>query len=176
MRRLADRERLFRFMRELARRSPEEARVYLTGGSSAVVLEWRPTTIDVDIEVRPPSDAILQAIPALKAELEINIELASPGNFIPELPGWQERSRFIAREGRIDYFHYDFYAQALAKIERSHARDLDDVRAMHRRGLIEPPRLLELYEVIEPQLFRFPAVDPGSFRRAVGRVVRAMNG
>ncbi|HUP47837.1 MAG TPA: DUF6036 family nucleotidyltransferase, partial [Thermoanaerobaculia bacterium] len=143
------------------------ARIYLTGGSSAVLLEWRASTIDIDLEIRPESEEILRSIPQLKEELEINVELASPAHFIPELPGWEERSRFILREGRIDYFHYDFYAQALSKIERSHARDVEDVRAMRERGLIDPATLMELYAAIEPQLFRYPAVDPRSFRAAV---------
>lgn len=174
MRRLVDRERLLLFMRELGRHAPTEARIYLTGGSSAVLLGWRETTIDVDVDVRPESEAVLRAIPRLKEELQINVELASPGHFIPELPGWQERSRFIVREGTIDFFHYDFYAQALSKIERSHARDLADVRAMREHGLIEPARLMKLFEAIEPQLFRYPAVDPRSFRRAVERFAAAL--
>jgi len=86
MRRLVDRERLLRFMRELGRRAFAEARIYFTGGASAVILEWREMTIDVDLEVRPESDEILRAIPRLKEELEINVELASPGHFIPERP------------------------------------------------------------------------------------------
>jgi hypothetical protein len=55
-----------------------------------------------------------------------NIELAAPDDFIPPLPGWEEWSIFIARRGKIDFYHYDLYAQALAKIERGHARDLAD--------------------------------------------------
>jgi hypothetical protein len=51
----------------------------------------------------------------LKSELDLNVELASPADFIPPLPGWRERSRLIAREGALTFFHYDFYAQALAK-------------------------------------------------------------
>lgn len=63
-------------------------------------------------------DRLFRALPQLKEELEINIELASPDPFIPELPGWQERSLFVAREGRLSFYHYDLFAQALAKIER----------------------------------------------------------
>ena len=56
----------------------------------------------------------------------MNVELASPDDFIPEVPGWQERSRFIQQEGKLTFFHYDFYAQALAKIERRHTIDEED--------------------------------------------------
>jgi hypothetical protein len=171
MRRLVDRERLLRFMRELGQRSGVAARIYLTGGSSAVLLEWRSATINVDVEIRPEADAVLQLLPLLKEEMQINVELASPGRFIPELPEWEERSQFIVREGEIDYFHYDFYAQVLSKIERSHTRDLEDVQAMLRRDLVEPRKLLEIYNAIERDLFRYPAVNPATFREAVERII-----
>jgi hypothetical protein len=110
MRRLTDRERLLRFMQRLGRESRVEARVYLAGGASAVLLDWRATTVDVDLRFEPDTGDILRAIPALKEELQINVELASPGDFIPELPGWRERSPFIVREGRLSFHHYDFNA------------------------------------------------------------------
>jgi hypothetical protein len=36
---------------------------------------------------------------------------------------------------------------------------------MRSSGLIEPVRLRELLEEIEPQLYRYPAIDPTAFRR-----------
>ena len=101
----------------------------------------------------------------------MNIEMASPDQFIPELPGWQERSRFIRQEGKLAFFHYDFYAQALAKIERSHTIDLQDVHEMINRGLVERKQLLDLFIDIEDQLYRYPAVDGPSFRQAVERII-----
>jgi hypothetical protein len=35
------------------------------------------------------------------------------------------------------------------------------------RGLIERHGLLQYFTAIEPELYRFPAIDPASFRRAV---------
>lgn len=173
MRRVTDRERLLRFMQMLGRGTRVPVRIYLTGGSSAVLIGWREATIDVDLTIDPEYDEILRELPEIKERLEINIELASPSQFIPELPRWRERSRFIAREGIVDFFHYDFYAQALSKLERQHARDLNDVREMHANGLIERPLLKELFDAIEPQLYRYPAVDPPTFRRSVEAFVNA---
>jgi len=99
--------------------------------------------------------------------------LASPSQFLPELPGWRERSRFISREGKVDFFHYDFYAQALSKILRDLDRDRADVEAMLDRGLIEREALLRHLEAIEDRLFRFPNLDPAHLRAAVMRVVGA---
>jgi hypothetical protein len=64
--------------------------------------------------------------------LALEIELASPADFIPEVPGWQDRSLAIERRGKVAYCHYDLYAQALAKIERGHAQD--DPPTCHRSG------------------------------------------
>lgn len=160
-------------MRSLGAAVRADALVYLTGGATAVLLGWRETTIDVDIAaVVPENDELLRALPRLKDELQVNVELASPADFIPVPSGWEDRSLFIGREGRLSFHHFDLYAQALAKLERAHARDLEDVEAMLERGLVEPDRALGLYEEIEPLLYRFPAVDAASFRRRVERTLR----
>lgn len=38
---------------------------------------------------------------------------------------------------------------------------------MIESGLVKPQRLRELFEAIEPELYRYPAIDPVSFRQAV---------
>jgi hypothetical protein len=163
--------RLQQFMNMLGTPGTVAARVYLVGGASAVLLGWRDTTIDVDLKIVPENDEILRRLPRLKESLQLNVELAAPDDFIPELPGWQERSLFIEQIGKITFLHYDFYAQALAKIERGHATDVLDVNEMIRARLVDAHRLLEFFTTIEPQLYRYPAVDGPSFKRAVERVV-----
>ena len=157
-------------MRRLGDRAEAAGRVYLTGGATAVLLGWRSTTIDIDLALGADAEHLLRLVPTLKEELELNVELAAPSDFIPELPGWRERSRFIRREGSVDFFHYDLYAQALSKIERGHAQDRDDVQAMLERGLIEEDTATELFGRIEPALYRYPAINPASFRRQVEQV------
>ena len=154
-------------MAALGREADRETRVYFTGGARAVLLGWRASTLDADIEIVPESDALLRAISRLKDELQINVELAAPSHFIPELPGWQDRSPFIRREGRASFHHYDFYAQALSKIERGHVQDRGDVEQMLRAGLVDPGRLRELFAAIEPQIFRYPALSASGLRRAL---------
>jgi hypothetical protein len=167
MREVAEAERIRRFMAALGEAAHDDARVYLTGGASAVLQGWRATTLDVDIEIVPDRDDLLRALPALKERLAINVELAAPSHFIPEVPGWVERSVLITREGRVQFFHYDFYAQALAKIERGHSQDRADVATMMDSGLVEPARLRQMFEAIVPALHRYPALDPAAFRRAL---------
>jgi hypothetical protein len=165
MRGLADAARLRRFFEELARAATEDAAVYLTGGATAVLLGWRESTVDADILIVPEQDALYRALPRLKEDLQLNVEIVSPAHFIPELPGWRERSVFIESIGRVSYYHYDLYAQALSKVERGHEKDRADVREMIARRLVEPRRLRELFETLQSRLYRFPAVDPPSFRK-----------
>ena len=167
MRGLTERDGLQRLMQALGAAAAGDTRVYFTGGACAVLLGWRGSTIDVDLQIVPDRDDVLRAIADLKDRLQINVELVAPSHFIPELPGWETRSVFIAREGRIDFYHYDFYAQALAKIERDHAQDRIDVAAMFDRRLVDRERLRELFEAIADHLYRYPAIDAFAFRRAV---------
>ena len=159
-------------MRTLGAETDEDARVYFTGGATAVLFGWRDSTIDVDIKIVPDRDRLLRAIPGIKETLHINVELASPIDFIPVPEGWEDRSPFIRQEGRAFFHHFDLYAQALAKIERGHVQDVDDVREMLRRGLIDPVKGLEYFAAIESFLYRYPALDPRALREAVNEAMR----
>ena len=163
-------------MRALGAEADQDTRVYFTGGATAVLVGWRAATIDVDLRIVPETDRLLQALPHLKEQLHMNLELASPSDFIPGLPGWEARSVSIAREGRIAFYHYDFYAQALAKIERGHRQDIEDVRQMLQRGLIEPDLLRRHFDEIARLLYRYPAIDPRSFRQALEEMLGEAQG
>ena len=76
-----------------------------------------------------------------------------------------------AREGLIDFYHFDLYAQALTKIERAHSLDLSDVSEMADRGLVDRAKAVRLFEDIEPLLYRYPAIDPPAFRRKVEEIL-----
>jgi hypothetical protein len=164
MRAPVDEARIRALAVELGRVARRPVRIYLTGGSTAVLEGWRPATVDVDLRFEPEDDELMRALPRLKESLGVNIELASPPDFIPELPGWRDRSPHVFREGCVDIHHFDPYSQALSKIERGFDQDLTDVRTMIERGLVEPRRIRELYEAIEPELYHYPAIDPLAFR------------
>lgn len=163
----ADADRIDRLARELGRVVVAGTKMYLTGGATAVLEGWRASTVDVDVRFEPDSDSALRAISELKERLQVNVELASPLDFLPPLPGWRERSRFRFRTGDLEVFDFDPYSQAMSKLERGFELDLRDVSEMVRAGQVEPVRLLTLFEEIEPELFRFPAVDPARLRAAV---------
>lgn len=173
MRGETDKAKLERFLVALGRRVTGPGTVYLTGGATALLHNWRAMTVDVDLKADPEPSGLFEALAVLKDELDINLELASPDQFIPPLPGWRERSLFIATHGPVQFYHYDPYSQALAKLQRRHDRDLLDVQAMVRDGLIGPDRLLDLFGQIEPQLIRYPALNAAVFRAAVEEFCRA---
>jgi len=167
MRDLADESHINQFMRALGQAATSEGRVYLTGGATAVLHGWRESTIDVDIKVVPDNDDLLREIPRLKERLNLNVELAAPSDFIPVASGWEERSPLIRREGTISFHHFELVAQALAKAERGHEQDRRDVQQMIADGLVDPTDAIAQFEAIEPELYRFPAIDPDSFRHSV---------
>lgn len=154
-------------MRALGQAADRPGHVFFAGGATAVLMGWRQTTIDVDLKLVPDQDSVLRAIPALKESMDLNVELAAPDDFIPVPDSWRERSPFVAQEGQLTFRHFDLSAQALAKIERGHARDLEDLREMLSRGLVDRQRLREDFAAIEPRLYRYPAIDPRGFRRAL---------
>jgi len=171
MRELAGAGRIREFMHRLGAAVSKETRIYLTGGATAVLLGWRETTLDVDLKIVPESDDAFRAIPELKESLRINVELASPDLFIPAIPGWESRSPFVCREGRVDWHHYDPYAQALSKIERGHDRDAGDVRRMLAQGLVEPAALRAFFEQATGILGSMKA----NTRKASGRAMEGRN-
>lgn len=172
MRRLTNRSLLETFMNALGHDADEPCRVFFVGGATAVLMGWRDSTIDVDLRIEPETDRLQRRIPKLKDELGLNIEYASPLDFIPVRPGWQDRSPFIKAVGQASFFHFDLYAQALAKAERGHAQDLSDLEEMISRGLIEPGKALEYFESIVSDLYRYPAIDERSFRQSVQGLFR----
>jgi hypothetical protein len=172
MRAVADAERIAAFMRALGRAATLPCQVYFTGGATAVLMGWRASTIDIDVKLVPDEDAVLRAIPRIKEQLQVNVELAAPDDFIPVREGWQDRSPFIAQEGPLTFRHFDLVAQALSKLERGHAQDVQDVRTMLDRGLVDAAGLRAAFDAIQPQLYRYPAIDPESFAQAVDRAAR----
>ena len=173
MREVADAAKVKKVLARLGRATDASVRVYLTGGATAVLHGWRTSTLDLDLKLVPDDDALLRDISALKNEMRVNVELAAPDQFIPALPGWEERSLFIEQVGSVCFFHYDPYSQVLAKIERGHEQDLADASRIVTEKLVDLGRLFGLFEAIESQLYRYPAIDPASFRRAVEAFVDA---
>lgn len=167
MRGETNRLKLEEWMIAMGSKLKSPSRIYLVGGATAVYEGWRSSTIDIDLKAEPEPTGFYEALAETKETHDLNIELASPEQFIPELSGWRERSPFLVRHGVTDFYAYDFYSQALAKLERGHPRDMDDVRAMRKAKKIHPKVLHEFFLQIEPSLVRFPAIEPAAFAASI---------
>ena len=167
MRSSVDPQKIEQFMEALGREARGSGCIYFTGGVSALLIGWRGSTVDVDIRLDPEPSGIFQAIAKLKQELNINIELASPQDFLPSLPGWRDRSMFIGKRGQILFYHYDFTAQALSKLSRGFDRDIRDVEAMYDRKLFSLTKLIDCFEAIAPEIIRFPSLNADALRSRV---------
>lgn len=159
-------------MKILGREARGSGRIYFTGGASALLVGWRDSTVDIDIRLDPEPPGIFQAIAKIKQTLNLNIELASPQDFIPPLPGWQNRSQFIAKHGQIAFYHYDFTAQALSKISRGFERDINDVQAMYNQQLFSLSDIRNGFDAIKPELIRFPSLDADELSAKVESLIR----
>jgi hypothetical protein len=167
MRLNVDPQKLEHLMQVLGEKAQGSGCIYFTGGASALLMGWRNSTVNVDLHLDPEPPGISQAIPKLKEELSIDIELASPQDFLPPLPGWRDRSVLIDKRDQISFYHYDFIAQALSKISRGLDRDIKDIEAMYKQKLFSLDDLRDCFEAIAPELIRFPSLNPNVLRRRV---------
>ena len=143
------------FLHHLGARFRQSARLYLVGGTTMVFEALRPQTLDIDVVLEVSADAhgaLIQAIRELKDELAVNVEEASPGDFIPLPAGHANRHEYVGRFGLIDVWHFDLYSTALSKIERGRVQDIEDVLALLRAGRIAWDALETCFQDILPRM------------------------
>jgi hypothetical protein len=173
MRRPLDPDRLRQVLDALGRACRGPGVVYLTGGATALLVGWRRATVDLDLKLDPEPEGAFAAIARIKEELDVNVELAAPDDFLPRLADWRERSPLVGRFGLVEVRHYDLRAQALAKLARGFERDVADVRAMLERGLVDCAALRAALAEMEPRLERFPRVSVHELRSRLEEVCPA---
>jgi len=146
MRQRVGREEIERFLIQVGRiRQP--GRLYLTGGAALVHQGIRPgQTLDIDIHITIDPANLTTQIAQLKQKMNINIEFASPGDFIPLPTQWEARSEFIKRYDQVDVFYFDWYSIALSKMQRANQQDVVDVQLLVRQGCVDVSELDLLYQ------------------------------
>src|ERR1700682_4950612 len=148
-----NRERISLLLREVGQRYHQPARLNLVGGTSLVFEGYRELTLDVDLAIDVSADGqsqLLRVLQEVMLALDMNIEEAAPGDFIPLPAGYADRHEFIGRFGQVDVFHFDWYSNALSKIERGRQQDLTDVVAMLQHERIEWSQLDSMFHEILP--------------------------
>ena len=130
------------------------------------------------LETRKDVSPLVSALPSYSADLEPHYEInlratERIANRSAQMIEIKPRDEF--RYGYLLWLDQETAMPLKSKLmdERGHTVDLQDVQEMIQRRLVEPSRLLELFTEIEDQLYRYPAVDRPSFRRAVERIATA---
>jgi hypothetical protein len=167
MRPNVDKGQIENFLKNLGRSFRKPGRLYLVGGAALVHMGIRAgSTQDIDIEIHAANeDEMMEAIRRLKDTMNINIEFASPGDFMPLPKQWEMDAKYVGRYGTIDVFYFDFYSIALSKIQRGSTADIRDVKLLLEQGIITPQGLDETYSEVLPQVGKRPygKLDPKQF-------------
>lgn len=170
------------FLVDLGRMVRQPGRVYLAGGAALVHGQFRgygASTVAIDLKLDVADEQEVEnAIRQLKVQSGINVELASPADFIPLPPSWERMSRYVGRYGPLEVFYFDFTTLALAKIDRGSSRDLNDVALLKQQGAIQRDELEAAFQAILPQLGRgrFFNIDPALLARKVAAIVSQLWG
>ena len=156
MRQRVGRQEIEQFLIQVGR-TRQPGRLYLTGGAALVHSGIRPgQTLDIDIQVTVDPANLTTQIAQLKHKLNINIEFASPSDFIPLPAQWDVRSQFIKRYDQVDVFYFDWYSIALSKMQRANRQDVVDVQLLVRQKLVDVTELDLLYEDVLNKIGRPP--------------------
>src|SRR6266487_3983491 len=167
MRPNVDKKAIESFLQQLGRTFRKSGRLYLVGGAALVHAGVRPGfTQDIDIQVGGANEGdLIISIQRLIQQMQINIEFASPKDFIPLPSQWETHARYIGRYGQIEVFYFDFYSIALSKIERGTTRDIEDVKLLVQQQRIALDELDATYQEVLAQLGkgRYPKITPERF-------------
>ena len=167
MRPNVDKQAIESFLQQLGRTFRKPGRLYLVGGAALVHAGVRPGfTQDIDIQVGGANEGeFIIGIQRLIQQMQINIEFASPKDFIPLPSQWEAHAQYVSRYGQIDVFYFDFYSIALSKIERGTTRDVEDVKLLVQQQRIGLDELDAAYQEVFAQLGkgRYPKVTPERF-------------
>ena len=158
-----------KFLNALGKTYRKAGRLYLAGGAALVHMGLRSgSTLDIDVVIEASNeDEMITAIRRLVEQMQINIEFASPADFIPIPSQWAAHAKYIGRYGKIDAFYFDLYSLALSKISRSSDRDLVDVKLLVQQKLIMLDELDAAYQEVLPRMGKRPYInlDPQKFAK-----------
>lgn len=156
MRQRVGRQEIEQFLIQVGR-TQQPGRLYITGGAALVHKGIRPgQTLDIDIQITIDPANLTTQIAQLKQKMNINIEFASPGDFIPLPTQWEARSEFVKRYNQVDVFYFDWYSIALSKMQRANRQDVVDVQLLIRQGIVDVTELDRLCQDVLSKIGKPP--------------------
>jgi hypothetical protein len=160
-------ETLTIFLARLGERYPNQATLYLLGGSALLLLGNPRQTLDIDYttDLHPQEQQALESIMnQLAAQYRLDIEAVAIAEFVPLPPGSEARRHFVGRFGQINVFLYDLYTIALSKIARGFDTDLEDVVFLIKENLIDLNELQKYFQVVLPRASQVDII-PSEFQQ-----------
>jgi hypothetical protein len=155
------------FLDFLGKSFHKAGRLYLAWGAALVHMGIRQgATMDIDVAIEASDeDEMVTAIRRIVEQMQINVEFASPGDFIPLPTQWMSQAHYVGRYGEVDVFYFDFYSLALSKISRGNDRDLIDVKLLLQQKVITLEELDAAYREVLPRMGKRPYInlDPQRF-------------
>lgn len=149
--RMIDQARLGAFLQRLGDLLDRPGVIFLLGGSSLTWHGVKRETADVDIGLDeaeadpvPLLDAATQAADLIEARLDV----MRMTELLPLPEGYAERAEEAIELGNLRVYHFDPYSIALTKLARSAEKDIIDVAAMLRAGLIDCAMLRHHFESV----------------------------
>jgi hypothetical protein len=180
MRQNVGRQEIEQFLIQVGR-TRQPGRLYLTGGAALVHRGIRPgQTLDIDIRITIDPANLAAQIAQLKQKMNINVEFASPGDFIPLPSQWETRSTFIKRYDQVDAFYLDWYSIALFKMQWANRQDVVDVQLLTRQGFVDVTELDLLDQDVLNKIGRppydrlLPNLSPQQFSKRYQAVRRVL--
>ncbi|HLG64831.1 MAG TPA: DUF6036 family nucleotidyltransferase [Ktedonosporobacter sp.] len=156
MRQRVGRQEIEQFLIQVGR-TQQPGRLYFTGGAALVHRGIRlGQTLDIYIQITIDPANLTTQIAQLKQKMNIDIEFASPGDFIPLPTQWEARSEFIKRYNQVDVFYFDWYSIALSKMQRANRQDVVDVQLLIRQGVVDVTELDRLCQDVLSKIGRPP--------------------
>jgi len=153
-------------MKSVGQMIKKRATFYLTGGTTALLYDFRKSTIDINIA--GDMYELFSSIPKLKEQFQINIEMAKATDFIPSLPGERKRHIPIGTFGKATFMHFDPNAQAFSKIVRGHKTDVNDVKAFITTELVDPKKLWKMVkEIPDSEFAKYPRLTRSAVEAAI---------
>lgn len=145
-----DKDILQDFLTRLGNRYPQQANLYLLGGSALILLGSLRDTLDIDyVGDDTRKDDFQIVIDEVAAELNLETEAVPIDRFIPLPKGSEQRKIHIGLFGKINAYVIDPYSIALSKIDRGFETDLEDVLFLMRNNQVD---LIKLEQILMDSL------------------------
>ena len=155
-------------------------RFYLVGGIVLIDLGLRGATLDIDYVADADEPAALdeleQAIRSLKEELNVNVEPASPADFLPIPASALGRSRYVGQFSSVSVYYYHLPSVVIAKAARGLEQDLADIESLLQSAEVGWDQVEETWLEVRASPTGWLRYEPDEVERRLDALRRRLGG